>query len=93
MTEAARDVLSKVIDRYMKAGYGTVEPAFFEPYTDDSPYAANGDEHYSVTDAIAALRTGDVGRVILQPDSEATTSDTSMRNCPECTGPLVNIHL
>lgn len=52
---------------------------------------ADGDDHYSATDAIAALRTGDVGRVILQPDSEVTTSETAVQNCPECTGPLVNI--
>jgi len=42
VTDAARDVLQKVVHRYMKAGYGEVEPAFFEPYTEGSSYAANG---------------------------------------------------
>ena len=42
VTEAARDVLRKIIPAYMKAKYGTVEPAFFGPFTAEDRYAANG---------------------------------------------------
>lgn len=42
VTEAARDVLRKIIPAYMTAKYGTVEPAFLEPFTNGDQYASNG---------------------------------------------------
>jgi hypothetical protein len=41
VTQAAQDWLAKTVRRYMRASYGTVDPEFFEPYTDADRYAAN----------------------------------------------------
>lgn len=62
VTDAVRDVLSRVLDRYMRAGYGTVEPAFFEPFTHDDRYAANGGEPavVNLNDTFRRLHQGDI---------------------------------
>ena len=53
---------------------------------------ADGDDRYSVTDAIAALRAGQFDRITPRPTVESPTPDTAVRPCPECTAPLVNVH-
>jgi hypothetical protein len=74
VTDEARDVLKKVIHRYMKAGYGVVEPAFFEPYLDSSEFAANGGEvkTVSLSDRYRQLQRGEIQQVQIQekPTSE-----------------------
>ena len=50
------------------------------PHTD-------GDDHYSVADAIAALKTGEFDQVTAAPAPESTLSETSVQNCPNCTWP------
>jgi hypothetical protein len=52
---------------------------------------ADGNEQYSVTDAIAALRTDGIDRLTPQPDLGSATVEPLSRHCPDCDGPLVNI--
>lgn len=52
---------------------------------------ADGDDHYSVTDAIAALRMGEFDRITPDSTLESTAAETAVRNCPDCTGQLISI--
>ena len=54
------------------------------PHTD-------GDDHYSVADAIAALKTGEFDQVTSATAPESTLAETAVQNCPDCTGQLINI--
>lgn len=65
VAEAVRDVLRNVLDRYMKADYGSVEPAFFEPYEPDSRYAANGGqpEVIGLRGKYRRLRRGEISQI------------------------------
>lgn len=73
VTEAVRDVLRKVLDRYMKASYGAVEPAFFEPFDSGSRYAVNGGrlEIVDLSDRYRRLRQGTIDQIQIneQPTS------------------------
>lgn len=51
----------------------------------------DGNDQYSVTDAIAALRTGDFDRGTADSVPQSAASNTSMRDCPDCTGQLLNV--
>lgn len=51
---------------------------------------ADGDDHYSVTDAVAALRTDGIDR-LTPSDPAAAAVEPPSRGCPDCNGPLVNI--
>lgn len=51
------------------------------------PHSA-GDDHHSVTEAIAALKTGDLAAYIPEP---AESAEPGPRRCPECDGALVNV--
>lgn len=65
VTDAARNILEKIIYRYMKAGYGEVEPAFFEPYPERSSHAANNGniQTVSLTDRYQRYRRGEIQQV------------------------------
>jgi hypothetical protein len=52
---------------------------------------ADGDDHYSVTDAIAALRTDGIERIAPRPEPEPSAADASSGSCPDCDGPLANV--
>ncbi|WP_134668626.1 ATP-binding protein [Halorussus marinus] len=79
VTEAARDVLRKVVKRYMRASYGEVEPAFFEPYTDDSRYAANGGD-IAVVDLSETYRRMRQGKI-----TQVQINDKPMKGFPKVT--------
>lgn len=72
VTVEVRDVLRRVIDRYMKAGYGEVDPEFFEPFTEDSQHAANGGriDVTDLTESYQRLRKGEIQQVSItdKPD-------------------------
>lgn len=65
VTEAVRGVLRKVLDRYMKASYGSVEPAFFEPFTANDRYAVNDGlmEAVDLSDRYRRLRQGRIDQI------------------------------
>jgi len=52
---------------------------------------ADGDDQYSVTSAIAALRTGQFDRITPRSTHDSSTSDRAVDHCPDCTAPLVNV--
>jgi hypothetical protein len=74
VTEAARDVLRKIVPAYMKAKYGTVKPQFFEPYTDDTRYAANGGtfEVVNLSERFQRYNRGDLQQIQIRekPDED-----------------------
>ena len=74
VTEAARNVLRKIIPAYMAAKYGTVEPAFFEPFTDEDRYAANDGkvDIVSLRDKFERKRRGELKQIQIteKPDDD-----------------------
>lgn len=52
---------------------------------------ADGDDHYSVTDAIAALRTDGIERIAPRSGPEPSVVDAPSRSCPDCDGPFANV--
>lgn len=74
VTEAARDVLRKIVPAYMTAKYGTVEPAFFEPFTDEDRYAANDGkvDIVSLRDKFERKRRGELKQIQIteKPDDD-----------------------
>lgn len=74
VTEAARNVLRKIIPAYMAAKYGTVEPAFFEPFTDEDRYAVNDGkvDIVSLRDKFERKRRGELKQIQIteKPDDD-----------------------
>lgn len=70
---AAVEWIRKTSDRYMQAAYGEVPAAFFEPYTADSPHAANDGRvggPYEYHRNFARLMQGKIQEVQIQEKPE-----------------------